>query len=34
MICVDSEGLAIDEVMEPLKSPDHIQCYRIAVRSR
>ena len=26
MICVDSAGLAIDEVMEPLKSPDDAEC--------
>ena len=26
MICVDSAGLAVDEVMEPFKFPDDAEC--------
>ena len=34
MICVDSAGLAIDEVMEPLKSPDDAEASRLMLLYR
>lgn len=34
MICVDSAGLAVDEVMEPFKSPHDAECLTFNVKTK